>query len=99
MKTADSCAYRFGRLKRILGAKNPTKSTPRARPTSLNVPTDRKLRAGQREQNPAATNTADNGERTALKRVTLAGDRYGTGEIPAMGSLSPFPSTRSRIKT
>jgi hypothetical protein len=51
--------------------------------------------ARQREENPVATNTADHRERTALKRVALAGDRHRIGEIPAMGSLSPLPSTGS----
>jgi len=51
--------------------------------------------ACQREENPVATNTADHRERTALKRVALAGNRHRIGEIPAMGSLSPLPSMRS----
>ena len=45
--------------------------------------------AGQREENSAAADTANDGERAALKRMALAGDRYRIGEIPAMGSLSP----------
>src|SRR5262252_863114 len=49
--------------------------------------------AGQREQNAAAADTADDGERTTLKRMALAGDNYRSGEIPAMGSLSPLPLT------
>src|SRR4030095_5096285 len=44
-KTSNSCAYRFNRPKCTFGAKNATKSTLRARPTSPNVPTDRKLRS------------------------------------------------------
>ena len=51
-------------------------------------------KAGQREQNAAAADTADDGERTTLKRMALAGDNYRIGEIPAMGSLSPLLSTR-----
>ena len=51
--------------------------------------------AGQREENAAAADTANDGERAALKRMALAGDHYRIGEIPAMGSLSPFLSMRS----
>jgi hypothetical protein len=47
--------------------------------------------AGQRGENPVAANTANHRQRTALKRVALAGDRYRIGKIPAMGSLSPLP--------
>jgi len=46
--------------------------------------------AGQREENAAAADTADDGEHAALKRMALAGDNYRIGEIPAMGSLSPL---------
>ena len=46
--------------------------------------------AGQHEQNTAAADTADDGERAALKRMALAGDNYRIGKIPAMGSLSPL---------
>ena len=49
--------------------------------------------AGQHEQNTAAADTADDGERAALKRMALAGDNYRIGKIPAMGTLSPLPST------
>ena len=49
--------------------------------------------AGQHEQNTAAADTADDGERAALKRMALAGDNYRIGKIPAMGSLSPLLST------
>jgi len=48
--------------------------------------------AGQHEQNTAAADTADDGERAALKRMALAGDNYRIGKIPAMGTLSPLPS-------
>src|SRR6516165_9851917 len=51
--------------------------------------------AGQREQNAAAADTADDGERAALKRMALAGDHYRIGEIPAMGNLSPLLSMKS----
>jgi len=51
--------------------------------------------AGQHEQNAAAADTADDGERAALKRMALAGDNYRIGKIPAMGSLSPLLSTGS----
>jgi len=51
--------------------------------------------AGQHEENALASDTANDRERTALKRVTLAGNRYRSGEISAMGSLSPLPSTTS----
>jgi hypothetical protein len=54
--------------------------------------------ASQDEQNTAAPDTADDGKRTALKGVALAGDRHRIGKISAMGSLSPLPSTRSRIR-
>jgi hypothetical protein len=47
--------------------------------------------AGQREENAAAADTADDGEHAPLKRMALAGDNYRSGEIPAMGSLSPLP--------
>ena len=50
--------------------------------------------AGQREENAATADTANDGERAALKRMALAGDRYRIGEIPAMGSLSPLLSTQ-----
>jgi hypothetical protein len=46
--------------------------------------------AGQHEQNTAAADTADDGERAALKRMALARDNYRIGNIPAMGSLSPL---------
>src|SRR5262252_6365224 len=49
--------------------------------------------AGQREENAAAADTADDGEHAPLKRMALAGDNYRSGEIPAMGSLSPLPLT------
>ena len=48
--------------------------------------------AGQHEQNTAAADTADDGERAALKRMALARDNYRIGKIPAMGSLSPLLS-------
>ena len=51
--------------------------------------------AGQHKQNTAAADTADDGERAALKRMALAGDHYRSGEIPAMGSLSPLLLTGS----
>jgi len=51
--------------------------------------------ADQREENAAAADTANDGERAALKRMALAGDHYRIGEIPAMGSLSPFLLTGS----
>jgi hypothetical protein len=51
--------------------------------------------AGQHEQNTAAADTADDGERAALKRMALAGDNYRIGKIPAMGSLSPLLLTVS----
>ena len=47
--------------------------------------------ASQHEQNTAAAGTADDGQRTTLKGVALAGDRHRIGKIPAMGSLSPLP--------
>ena len=50
--------------------------------------------AGEHEENALAPDTANDRERTALKRVTLAGNRYRSREISAMGSLSPLPSTR-----
>jgi hypothetical protein len=50
--------------------------------------------AGQREQNAAAADTANDGERTTLKRMALASDNYRIGEIPAMSSLSPLLSIR-----
>ena len=43
---------------------------------------------GQHEQNTAAADTADDGERAALKRMAFAGDDYRIRKIPAMGSLS-----------
>ena len=46
--------------------------------------------AGQHEQNTAAADPADDGERAALKRMALARDNYCIGKIPAMGSLSPL---------
>jgi len=49
-------------------------------------------KAGQHEENALAPDTANDRERAALKRVTLAGNRYRSGEISAMGSLSPLPS-------
>src|SRR5467141_45990 len=49
--------------------------------------------AGQHEQNTAAADTADDGERAALKRMALASNNYRIGKIPAMGSLSPLLST------
>ena len=53
--------------------------------------------AGQHEQNTAAADTADDGERAALKRMALARDNYRIGKIPAMGSLSPLLLTRSAM--
>ena len=49
-------------------------------------------KAGQHEQNTAAADTADDGERAALKRMALARDNYRIGNTPAMGSLSPLLS-------
>ena len=49
--------------------------------------------AGQREEHPVASNTANHRQHTPLKGVALAGDPYRIGEIPAMGSLPPLPST------
>ena len=46
--------------------------------------------ASQHEQNTAAADTADDGERAALKRMALARDNYRIGKIPVMGSLSPL---------
>ena len=51
--------------------------------------------AGQHEQNTAAADTADDGERAALKRMALASNNYRIGKIPAMGSLSPLLLTVS----
>ena len=51
--------------------------------------------ARQHKQNTAAADTADDGERAALKRMALAGDNYRIGKIPAMGSLSPLLLTMS----
>src|SRR5438270_12594173 len=51
--------------------------------------------AGKHEQNTAAADTADDGERAALKRMALASNNYRIGKIPAMGSLSPLLSTVS----
>src|SRR5262252_622604 len=55
--------------------------------------------AGQREENAAAADTAGEGEHAPLKRMALAGDKYRSGEIPAMGSLSPLPSGAFRMPT
>jgi hypothetical protein len=52
--------------------------------------------AGQREQNTAAADTADDGERATLKRMVLARDNYRIGKISAMGSLSPLLLIRFR---
>jgi len=46
--------------------------------------------ASHHEQNTAAADTADDGERAALKRMALARDNYRIGKIPVMGSLSPL---------
>jgi hypothetical protein len=51
--------------------------------------------AGQHEQNTAAADTADDGERGALKRMAFAGDNYRIGKIPVMGSVSPLLSMKS----
>ena len=51
--------------------------------------------AGQHEENALPPDTANDRERAALKRVTLAGNRYRSGEISAMGSLSLLPSIAS----
>ena len=50
-------------------------------------------KAGQHEQNTAAADPANDGERAALKRMALARDYYRIGKIPAMGSLSPLLSS------
>jgi hypothetical protein len=55
--------------------------------------------AGQHEENALALDTANDRERAALKRVTLAGNRYRSREISAMGSLSPLPSTISTTRS
>lgn len=47
--------------------------------------------AGQHEENALPPDTANDRERAALKRVTFAGNRYRSGEISAMGSLSLLP--------
>jgi len=49
--------------------------------------------AGQHEQNTAAADTADDGERAALKRMALASNNYRIGKIPV--SLSPLLSGAS----
>ena len=54
--------------------------------------------AGQREENTAAADTADDGERATRKRMVLAGDNYRIAKIPAMGSLSPLLSTISTTR-
>src|SRR3954452_18738173 len=51
--------------------------------------------AGQHEEHALAPDTANARERTTLKWVTLAGNRYRSGEISVTGSLSPLPSTGS----
>src|SRR5262249_55542061 len=51
--------------------------------------------AGQREENAAAADTANDGERAALKRMARAGDHYRIGEIPAMGSLAALSLAKS----
>ena len=51
--------------------------------------------ASQHEQNTAAADTADDGQRAALKRMALARDNYRIGKIPVMGSLSPLLSGAS----
>src|SRR5689334_982112 len=47
--------------------------------------------ASQHEENTLAPDTANDRERAALKRVTLAGNRYRSRKILAMGSLSLLP--------
>ena len=51
--------------------------------------------ASQHEQNTAAADPADDGERAALKRMALARDNYRIGKIPVMGSLSTLLSMKS----
>jgi hypothetical protein len=55
--------------------------------------------ADKQEENTAAPDAADHGERAALEGVALAGDRHRIRNITARGSLPPLPSTRFRIKT
>src|ERR1700739_3612680 len=50
--------------------------------------------AGQHEQNTAAADTADDGERAALKRMALAGDNYRIGKIPGRGSRAALLSLK-----
>jgi hypothetical protein len=50
---------------------------------------------GKQEEHAAPPDTADHLKRTPLERVALAGDRHRIGKIAAMGSLPPFPSTKS----
>ena len=51
--------------------------------------------ASQNEQNTAAADTADDGERAAFKRMALARDNYRIGKISVMGSLLPLLSMKS----
>jgi hypothetical protein len=53
--------------------------------------------ASQREENPVATNTADHRERTALKRVALAGDRHRIGKSRRWGVCRRFLRERQPI--
>ena len=55
--------------------------------------------AGERKEDAVAVNTANNRQRTTLKRMALADDRHRIRDIAAMGSLSPFPSGAFRMPT
>jgi hypothetical protein len=52
--------------------------------------------AGERKEDAVAANTANDRQRTPLKRMALADDRHRIWDIAAMGSLSPLPSAAFR---
>ena len=52
--------------------------------------------AGERKEDAVAANTANDRQRTTLKRMALADDRHRIWDIAAMGSLSPLPSAAFR---
>ena len=52
----------------------------------------------KQEEDAAAPDAADHGERPALEGMALAGDRHRIRNITAMGSLPPLPSTASIMR-
>ena len=92
--TAKRVLQRSARARRA-APRGSVRGSPKVSPPGRDQRATAVGEAGQHEQNTAAADTADDGERAALKRMALARDNYRIGKIPAMGSLSSLLSMRS----